>query len=82
LKTKFLDSRVNVHILASISVPFTLATVQVPNLELSQAKRITVWTCTEADTASTLIKKKTQFSSYIKIQKGKSFMANGLLLYD
>jgi hypothetical protein len=37
------DSRVNVHILASTSVPFTLTTVQVPNLALSHTKRITVW---------------------------------------
>jgi hypothetical protein len=35
---------VNVHILASKSVPFTLTTVKVPNLALTQThtKRITV----------------------------------------
>jgi hypothetical protein len=42
-KIKFLDSRVNVHILASKSVPFTLTTVQVPNLALTHTKRITVY---------------------------------------
>jgi hypothetical protein len=30
------------HILSSTSVPFTLTTVQVPNLELTHTKRITV----------------------------------------
>jgi hypothetical protein len=33
---------VNVHILASISVPFTLTTVQVPNLAQNHTERITV----------------------------------------
>ncbi len=42
LKIKCVDSRVNVHILASTSVPFTLTTVQVPNLALTHKKRITV----------------------------------------
>jgi hypothetical protein len=42
LKTKCVDSRVNMHILASTSAPFTLTTVQVPNLALSHTKRITV----------------------------------------
>ncbi len=42
LKIKCVDSRVNVHILASTSVPFTLSTVQVPNLALTHTKRITV----------------------------------------
>jgi hypothetical protein len=36
------DSRVNVHILASTNVPFTLTTVQVPNLAPIHKKRITV----------------------------------------
>jgi hypothetical protein len=43
LKTKCVDSRVNVHILASTSVPITLTTVQVPNLALTPKKRITVY---------------------------------------
>ncbi len=43
LKIKCVDSRVNVHILGATSVPFTLSTVQVPNLALTHAKRITVW---------------------------------------
>ncbi len=43
LKIKCVDSRVNVHILASASVPFTLTTVQVPNLALTHTKRITVY---------------------------------------
>ena len=43
LKIKCLDSRVSVHILASTIVPFTLTTVQVPNLALTHMKRITVW---------------------------------------
>jgi hypothetical protein len=42
LKIKCVDSRVNEHILASKSVPFTLTTVQVPNLALIHKKRITV----------------------------------------
>jgi hypothetical protein len=32
LKIKRIDSRVNVHFLDSTNVPFTLKTVQVPNL--------------------------------------------------
>ncbi len=40
LKIKCVASRVNVHILASTSVPFTLTTVQVPNLALTHMKRI------------------------------------------
>ncbi len=43
LKIKSVDSWVNVHVLASTSVPFTLTTVQVPNLALIHTKRITVW---------------------------------------
>jgi hypothetical protein len=43
LKIKCVDSRVNVHILASKSVPFTLTTMQVLNLALTHMKRITVW---------------------------------------
>jgi hypothetical protein len=42
LKIKCVDSRVNVHILASASVTFTLTTVQVPILALTHKKRITV----------------------------------------
>jgi hypothetical protein len=42
LKIKCVDSRVNTHILASTSVPFTLTTVQVPNVALTHKKRITV----------------------------------------
>jgi hypothetical protein len=42
LKIKSVDSKVNVHILASTGVPFTLTTVQVPNLALTHKKRITV----------------------------------------
>ncbi len=42
LKIKCVDSRVNVHILASTSVPFTLTTVQVQNLAITHKKRITV----------------------------------------
>jgi hypothetical protein len=42
LKIKCVDSRVNVRTLASTSVPFTLSTVQVPNLALTHKKRITV----------------------------------------
>jgi hypothetical protein len=41
LKIKSVDSRVNVHILASTSVPFTVTTVQA-NLALTNTKRITV----------------------------------------
>ncbi len=42
-KIKCVDSGVNVHILASTSVPFKFTTVQVPNLSLTHTKRITVW---------------------------------------
>ncbi len=43
LKIKCVESRVNVHILASTSVLFTLTTVQVPNIALIHTKWITVW---------------------------------------
>ncbi len=43
MKIKCVDSRVNVHDLSSTSVPFTLTTVQVLNLALTQKKRITVY---------------------------------------
>ncbi len=44
-KIKCVDSRVNVHNLASTSVPITLMTaVQVPNLALTHKKWITVLT--------------------------------------
>ncbi len=43
LKTKCIDSRANVHILASTSVSFTLPMVQVLNLALVETKRITVY---------------------------------------
>ncbi len=42
LKTKCVDSRGNSHDLASTGVPFTLTTVQVPNLALTYKKGITV----------------------------------------
>ncbi len=42
LKIKCVDSRMNVHISASTSVPFTLTTVQVTNLALTHTKGITV----------------------------------------
>jgi hypothetical protein len=42
LKIKCVDSRVNVYILASTSVPFTFTTVQVTNIALTHTKRITV----------------------------------------
>jgi hypothetical protein len=42
LKIKCVDSRVNVHILASANVTFTFTTVQVPILALTHTKRITV----------------------------------------
>jgi hypothetical protein len=42
LKKKCVDSRVNVNIFASTSVPSILTTVQVPNLALTHKKWITV----------------------------------------
>jgi hypothetical protein len=42
LKLKCAPSRLNIRILSSTSVPYTLTTVQVPNLELTRKKRITV----------------------------------------
>jgi hypothetical protein len=43
LKIKCVDSRVNVHSSSSTGAPFTLTTVQVPNLALIHKKRITVY---------------------------------------
>ncbi len=43
LKIKCIDSRVNVHILTSTSVTFTLTMVPVPNLALTHTKLITVY---------------------------------------
>jgi hypothetical protein len=43
LRIKCEDSRVNVNIFASTSVPFILITVQVPNLALTHKKWITVY---------------------------------------
>jgi hypothetical protein len=43
LKIKCVHSKVNVHNLASTGVPFTLTTVQVPNLALTHKKGITVY---------------------------------------
>ncbi len=45
-KIKCVDSRVNVNIVASTSVPFTLTTVQVPNFALTPTRRITLYTFT------------------------------------
>jgi hypothetical protein len=42
LNLKCAQIRFNLRILSSTSVPFTLATVQVPNLALTHMKRITV----------------------------------------
>ncbi len=50
LKIKCVDSRVNVHILDSTSVPFTLTMVQVPNIALTHTKRITVQVPISANT--------------------------------
>jgi hypothetical protein len=47
LKIKCVDSRVNVHILASTSVLYTLTTVQVQNLALNHTKRLTVQAAVE-----------------------------------
>jgi hypothetical protein len=57
LKIKCIDSRVNVHTLASKSVPFTLTTVQVPNLSLTHKKRITVCMLTLKPNADKTVKK-------------------------
>ncbi len=43
LKLKCAHSPLNLCILSSTSVPFTLTTVQVSNLSLTHTKRITVW---------------------------------------
>jgi hypothetical protein len=48
LKLKCAHSPLNPRILSSTSVPFTLTTVQVPNLALTHKKRITVWGESEA----------------------------------
>ncbi len=51
MKIKCVDSRVNVHILASTSVPVILTTAQVPNLPLTHKKWITVYALYEWDVA-------------------------------
>jgi hypothetical protein len=43
LKLNCAYSPLNLRILSTTSVPFTLTTVQVPNLALIHKKRITVW---------------------------------------
>ncbi len=43
LKLKCAHSPLNLRILSSKSVPFTLTTVQVPHLALTNTKRITMW---------------------------------------
>ncbi len=45
MKIKCVDSRVNVNIFASTSVPFILTTVQVLNLAPTHKKWITVHAC-------------------------------------
>jgi hypothetical protein len=47
LKIKCVDSRVNVNIFASTSVPFILTTVQVPNIAPTHKKWITVQEVTD-----------------------------------
>ncbi len=42
-KMRTVHSRVNVHNLATTSVPFTLTTLHVPNLGLTHTKRITMY---------------------------------------
>ncbi len=49
LNLKCVHSPLNLRILSSTSVPFTLTTVQVPNLALPQTKRITVFQPPSAD---------------------------------
>jgi hypothetical protein len=44
LKLNCAHSPLNIRILSSTCVPFTLTTVQVPNLALTPKKRITVYT--------------------------------------
>ncbi len=43
MKLKCAHSPLNLRLLSSTSVPFTLTTVQVPNLALTHTKRITVY---------------------------------------
>jgi hypothetical protein len=43
LKLKCAHSPLNLRILSPTNVPFTLTTLQVPNLALTHTKRITVW---------------------------------------
>jgi hypothetical protein len=54
LKKKCVVSRVNVHILTSTSVLFTLTVMQLPNLKLTHEKRITV--CAQSYTNGVLTK--------------------------
>jgi hypothetical protein len=56
LKIKCVDSRVNVHNLASTSVSLTLTTVQVLNLALTHTKWITV--CDVLDPIQSVLNKK------------------------
>ncbi len=63
LKIKCVDSRVNTHIFASTSVPFTLTTVQVPNLTLTLTKRITVHNESETNPTQQCAAVRTQLGS-------------------
>jgi hypothetical protein len=58
LKIKCVDSRMNVHILASASVTFTLTTVQVPILALTHKK-------TDNSAGSWLLEKSTIVNSQL-----------------
>jgi hypothetical protein len=62
LKIKCVDSRINVHILDSTGVLFTLTTVQVPKIALTHTKRITVYSLFNGDWISEPIQGLTHFN--------------------
>ncbi len=68
---KYVDSRVNVHNLASKSVPFTLTTVQVPNLALTHTKRITVGFLFSVSPSADLL---TGSSGYLASEKTANYL--------
>ncbi len=73
LKLKCAHSPLNLRILSSTSVPYTLTTVQVPNLELSHKKRITVQS---VSTGATIISR----AKHIHIYICKLNLANRVIL--
>ncbi len=82
LKLNCAYSPLNIRILSLTSVPLTLTTVQVPNLELTHKKRITVYNPRSSDygvhdPTGSLEGKSTLYSTY-RINNTKSFNSPGI----